>query len=143
MESHDEQRLMYEALTSGLNNGSGYDVRNLPTALARMDMNAAFFLPIPGPKMMWQFGELGYDIDINQNGRTGAKPILWNYLQDAQPPPPARYLRQPDCPAQAAGLQHRPRSPTSSAASPSRCTSPDPTLNDDGGGQLRHLLRPD
>ncbi|MDQ2771431.1 MAG: alpha-amylase family glycosyl hydrolase, partial [Bacteroidota bacterium] len=80
MESHDEQRLMYDALTSGLNNGNGYDVKNLPTALARMEMNAAFFFPIPGPKMVWQFGELGYDIDINQNGRTGAKPILWNYL---------------------------------------------------------------
>ena len=30
--------------------------------------------------MIWQFGELGYDISINQNGRTGNKPILWNYL---------------------------------------------------------------
>ena len=83
MESHDEPRLMYDALTYGLNNGAGYDIKSLPTALARMEMNAAFFLPIPGPKMIWQFGELGYDIDINQNGRTGAKPILWNYLQDA------------------------------------------------------------
>ena len=83
MESHDEQRMVYEALTAGLSNGAGYDVRNLPTALARMEMNAAFFLPIPGPKMVWQFGELGYEIDINQNGRTGAKPILWNYTQDA------------------------------------------------------------
>jgi glycosidase len=89
MESHDEQRLMYDALNSGLNNGNGYDVRNLPTALSRMEMNAAFFFPIPGPKMVWQFGELGYDIDINQNGRTGAKPILWNYLQDAN----RRHLR--------------------------------------------------
>ena len=39
--------------------------------------------------MIWQFGELGYDIEINQNGRTGAKPILWNYLQDAN----RRHLR--------------------------------------------------
>jgi glycosidase len=83
MESHDEQRLMYEALTAGLNNGNGYNVQNLATALSRQEMNAAFFFTIPGPKMVWQFGELGYDIDINQNGRTGAKPILWNYLQDA------------------------------------------------------------
>ena len=83
MESHDEQRLVYDALNLGLNNGAGYDIRTLPTALARMEMNAAFFFPIPGPKMIWQFGELGYDIEINQNGRTGAKPILWNYLQDA------------------------------------------------------------
>jgi hypothetical protein len=27
--------------------------------------------------MMWQFGELGYDIDINFNGRTGNKPLPW------------------------------------------------------------------
>lgn len=89
MESHDEQRLMYDALNSGLNNGAGYNVRNPATALARMEMNAAFFFPIPGPKMVWQFGELGYDIDINQNGRTGAKPILWNYTQEA----PRAHLR--------------------------------------------------
>ena len=83
MESHDEPRLMYEALAFGLNNGAGYDVKDVPTALSRMEMAAAFFFPIPGPKMVWQFGEFGYDIDINQNGRTGVKPILWNYLQDA------------------------------------------------------------
>jgi glycosidase len=89
MESHDEQRVMYDVENSGLNNGNGYDTRNLTTALARMEMNAAFFFPIPGPKMIWEFEELGYDIDINQNGRTGAKPILWNYLQDAN----RRHLR--------------------------------------------------
>lgn len=42
-------------------------------------MAAAFFFAIPGPKMIWQFGELGYDKSINQNGRTGEKPILWSY----------------------------------------------------------------
>jgi hypothetical protein len=26
----------------------------------------AFLLMIPGPKMLWQFGELGYDISIFQ-----------------------------------------------------------------------------
>ena len=31
--------------------------------------------------MIWQFGELGYDISINENGRTGNKPILWNYFE--------------------------------------------------------------
>ena len=82
MESHDEERNMVEALASGLNNGAGYDVRSLPTALARMELNAAFFFPIPGPKMIWQFGELGYDVGINVNGRTGAKPVRWNYLTD-------------------------------------------------------------
>jgi len=37
---------------------------------------------IPGPKMLWQFGELGYDISIDFNGRTGEKPVKWNYTQD-------------------------------------------------------------
>ena len=44
---------------------------------------AAFFFTVPGPKMVWQFGELGYDISIVQNGRVGNKPILWNYYQNA------------------------------------------------------------
>jgi hypothetical protein len=32
---------------------------------------------------MWQFGELGYDVSIEENGRTGRKPIRWNYYEDA------------------------------------------------------------
>ena len=32
--------------------------------------------------MIWQFGELGYDISIDQGGRVGEKPVLWNYLED-------------------------------------------------------------
>jgi 1,4-alpha-glucan branching enzyme len=83
MESHDEPRLMYEALTAGLSNNTGYNVRDLPTALSRAEMAAAFFFPIPGPKLLWQFGELGYEVDINLNGRTGPKPIRWEYTQDA------------------------------------------------------------
>ena len=33
--------------------------------------------------MMWQFGELGYDVSIEENGRTGRKPVRWNYFEDA------------------------------------------------------------
>ena len=33
--------------------------------------------------MMWQFGELGYDVSIEENGRTGRKPVRWNYYDDA------------------------------------------------------------
>lgn len=83
MESHDEERNMVDALTAGLNDGANYDIRNLTTALARMEMNGAFFFTIPGPKMIWEFEELGYDVSINANGRTGAKPIRWNYYTDA------------------------------------------------------------
>ena len=81
MESHDEERLMYKNLQFGNSNGS-YTIRNLDTALEREELAGAFYFTIPGPKMIWQFGELGYDISIDQNGRTGNKPILWNYLSN-------------------------------------------------------------
>ncbi|MFA7419602.1 MAG: alpha-amylase family glycosyl hydrolase [Melioribacteraceae bacterium] len=83
MESHDEERLMYKNLTYGNASGS-YSVKNLPTALQRMKTAGAFFFTVPGPKMIWQFGELGYDYSINENGRLGTKPIPFssqlNYL---------------------------------------------------------------
>ncbi len=90
MESHDEERLMYNALEYG-NSSGGYNVKTLSTALKRMELANAFFLTIPGPKMIWQFGELGYEYSINycSNGtinpdcRTDSKPIKWEYLQDA------------------------------------------------------------
>ncbi len=82
MESHDEERLMYKSLTFG-NSGGLYDIRSKNTSLQRSGMAATFLFSIPGPKMMWQFGELGYDISIDQNGRTGKKPVLWEYLQDS------------------------------------------------------------
>ena len=44
-------------------------------AMRRAGANAAFFLTVPGPKMIWQFGEIGYDISIEENGRTGEKPV--------------------------------------------------------------------
>lgn len=79
MESHDEERLMYKNLQYGNTNGS-YSVKNLATALKRQELAGVFLLGIPGPKMIWQFGELGYDISIDNNGRTGRKPIKWDYL---------------------------------------------------------------
>ncbi len=81
MESHDEERLMYKNLTYG-KQVSGYDVRDLTTALKRMEMAGAVFFTIPGPKLMWQFGELGYEVNIDFNGRTGNKPIRWYYLDE-------------------------------------------------------------
>jgi 1,4-alpha-glucan branching enzyme len=89
-ESHDEERLMYKMLTSGNTSGS-YSTRDLNTALKRMELVGAFLFTIPGPKMLWQFGELGYDYPINycSNGsisdacRTNEKPIRWDYLANA------------------------------------------------------------
>lgn len=83
MESHDEERTMYRALNSGSSSGS-YNVKNLATALSRAKALASVFLMVPGPKMIWQFGELGYDINIDYNGRVGRKPIKWDYFEDPQ-----------------------------------------------------------
>ncbi|MEO7174609.1 MAG: alpha-amylase family glycosyl hydrolase, partial [Saprospiraceae bacterium] len=59
MESHDEERLMYKNIAYGNTSGS-YSTKDPITALWRMGMGMSLFLAIPGPKMVWQFGELGY-----------------------------------------------------------------------------------
>ena len=89
MESHDEERPMYNVLQFG-NSSGGYNTKTLATALKRMQLNAAFFFTIPGPKMIYEFDETGYDYSINycangtinSNCRTDAKPLHWEYLQD-------------------------------------------------------------
>jgi hypothetical protein len=45
---------------------------------------AVTFLTQPGPRMIWQFGEYGYDINIDYPCRVCNKPILWNYLQQGR-----------------------------------------------------------
>ena len=82
MESHDEERLLYKCINYG-NALSSYDIKTLPIALSRAALTAALFIPVPGPKMIWQFEELGYDISINVNGRVGEKPIHWEYKDNA------------------------------------------------------------
>lgn len=82
MESHDEERIMYSALNSGNQANPEHNVRNPKVALNRIELNSAFFYTVPGPKMLWQFGELGYDYSIDFNGRTGPKPIKWDYFDD-------------------------------------------------------------
>lgn len=81
MESHDEERLMYKNLNFGNSSGS-YNIKNILVAINRIKLAAAFYFLIPGPKMIWQFGELGYDYSINYNGRLGKKPIRWDYYSD-------------------------------------------------------------
>ena len=89
-ESHDEERLMYKNLEYG-NSAAGYDITELETALARQEAVAALFIPLPGPKMMWQFGELGYDYSINHcpdgtidpDCRVANKPIRLDYYDEA------------------------------------------------------------
>ena len=81
MESHDEERQMFKTLSFGNALGS-YNTKELQTALERSQLAAAFFLSLTGPKMIWQFGELGYDVSIDENGRLSEKPVRWEYLDD-------------------------------------------------------------
>ncbi|WMI64739.1 alpha-amylase family glycosyl hydrolase [Aestuariibaculum sp. YM273] len=62
-ESHDEERLMYKNIQYG-NGNADYDVTNLETALSRMSALGAVSLTIPGPKMIWHFGDLGMENSI-------------------------------------------------------------------------------
>ena len=107
MESHDEERTGFKAwkwgntgviasttsTNTGMSPATGSNI-NLSTRTKRLATNAAFFLTVPGPKMIWQFGELGYDFSINNNSdgsgyddqggfRTDPKPIRWDYFEDA------------------------------------------------------------
>ena len=81
MESHDEERQMYKNITYGNSSGT-YDVKNHTIALQRLKVAAGFFFTVPGPKMIWQFGEFGYDVSINEGGRISEKPTKWEYLDD-------------------------------------------------------------
>ena len=56
--------------------GGGESEDALTVAMRRAGASAAFFLTVPGPKMIWQFGEIGYDYSIEHNGRTGEKPVV-------------------------------------------------------------------
>ena len=86
MESHDEERMIYKAKTWGATDAIKY---SLTVQTERAALNAAFFLPLPGAKMIWQFGELGYDYSINSkagsttisdDNRTSRKEIRWDYF---------------------------------------------------------------
>lgn len=86
MESHDEERLMYSNQQYGNINGT-YSTRTLQNALQRKEAACAVFYTIPGPKMLWMFGELGYDYSINwptntAESRTAPKPVKWDYLMN-------------------------------------------------------------
>ena len=109
LESHDEQWQLYKTRRFGAcaaspgggaacDGAAGYNTRDLVTALDRKALTAAFFLTVPGPKMLWQFGELGYgggpgecleedDCPAGTPGRVSNKPIRWDYWADVAPDP--------------------------------------------------------
>jgi len=90
-ESHDEIRLQFKNGEYGNISGS-YSIKDLPTGLKRDEMGAAFMFSSPGPKMVWEFGERGYDDatagpdygNLNNTGdkRTDPEPPHWEYMSD-------------------------------------------------------------
>jgi hypothetical protein len=80
---------MYKNLSIWKWHPATYNTKDLYTALKRMEMCASFFTMIPGPKMIWEFGELGYDYSINHctNGTVNNAVVLipnrsWDYMQN-------------------------------------------------------------
>lgn len=97
MESHDEQWMMFKNIAFGNSAPEyNYDITEWGTALGRQKLVGAFFFTLPGPKMLWQFGELGYGYGNNGEqclndadycpstapGRTAEKPIRWDYFNN-------------------------------------------------------------
>jgi len=79
-ESHDEERNFYKAKTSG----AGTLITDSIARVNRVPLNIAFTTLLPGPKMIWQFGEMGFDYSINSNGgRTNEKSSVWGWLNMA------------------------------------------------------------
>lgn len=84
-ESHDEERNFFKAK----NWGSAQMKTDEAYRVARVPANIAFITLLQGPKMIWQFGELGYDIALlnytggdTEQGKTDPKPVHWEWLQN-------------------------------------------------------------
>ncbi len=89
IESHDEERITYSCFQEGNTSNPNHNIRTLPVAMRRLELLTNLLYTVPGPKMLWEFGELGYDFSINYcpdgtvNGcRVDPKPIRWDYLTD-------------------------------------------------------------
>ena len=90
-ESHDEERTMFKAVAYGDARLKAADAH--AARMYRVPAVMAFTTLIPGPKMIWQFQELGYDYSINycndrknsDECRTYAKPIPWTKKFDQDP----------------------------------------------------------
>ena len=81
IEDHDEERVAYKAIAYGqsfVKSDWGRISKHLQAAYA------LHFLS-PYPKMMWQFGELGYDVTIGSDDgqKVEPKPVRWEYLENA------------------------------------------------------------
>lgn len=79
-DSHDEERAAYKAKQDGVE----IIKSDLQVRMNSMAALAAFTFTVPGPKMIWQGGEFGFDVPLEseESGRTDEKPLDWTYLDD-------------------------------------------------------------
>lgn len=82
MESHDEERQMFKNKSYGFVGTDGYNAKALETSVRRSSAAAAIYFAVPGPKMVWMFGERGYDVSIDSIDRVAPKPPKWEYMED-------------------------------------------------------------
>lgn len=76
-ESHDEERNFFKSKTYG----DGNLKTDSLARVARVPLNMAFATLLPGPKMIYEFEEMGYDYSIDsQGGRVNEKPSAWSWL---------------------------------------------------------------
>jgi len=79
-ESHDEERLAYKQDAYGATAVKG----KKDVSAKRLGQVAVQMLMTPGPKMIWQFGELGANQTTKDGGdnNTDPKIVVWNNLND-------------------------------------------------------------
>jgi len=77
-ESHDEERIGFGAISNG------YLKLYEDARMNRLGQIAATMLMTPGPKMIWQFAELGADESTKKGteNNTDPKKVLWNRLDN-------------------------------------------------------------
>ncbi len=80
-ESHDEERMGYKQTAHGLSTVK----TSKEIQVKRLEQLAVQMLMTPGPKMIWQFGELGANEttkDSNGGNNTDPKTVIWSNLDD-------------------------------------------------------------
>ncbi len=82
IEDHDEERVAYKAVAYG----QTYVKSDWKRISKHIQAAYALHFLSPYPKMMWQFGEMGYDITIGSDDgqKVEPKPSHWEYMQIAE-----------------------------------------------------------
>ena len=82
IEDHDEERVAYKAIAYG----QSYVKSDWGRISKHLQAAYALHFLSPYPKMMWQFGEMGYDISIGPDDgqKVEPKPVHWEYMNVAE-----------------------------------------------------------